>query len=195
MWGVLKYLEWHWFCVQTFGGWNATGLSRASGLCNGFIWPLIMASSLQTIQRRVALAGFLEPQCLYLKSIKLSTFSLSFGVSIFTLLVCLLFLLVWGNVSSSPNICIKTCSLSSGHSRPLTWRIKDLHSTYLSNLDIRGQGNWSFIYITIVKSCKSFIHVTFSSSLGISISKLPWSWHITMRKVHLHNSQICCVAL
>jgi len=25
------------------------------------------------------LAGFLEPQCLYLKSIKLSTFSLSFG--------------------------------------------------------------------------------------------------------------------
>ncbi|CAA0407992.1 unnamed protein product [Arabidopsis thaliana] len=38
-----------------------------------------MASSLQTIQRRVALAGFLEPQCLYLKSIKLSTFSLSFG--------------------------------------------------------------------------------------------------------------------
>ncbi|EFH50150.1 hypothetical protein ARALYDRAFT_488714 [Arabidopsis lyrata subsp. lyrata] len=34
----------------------------------------------QTIQRRVTLAGFLEPQCLDLKSIKLSTFSLSFGI-------------------------------------------------------------------------------------------------------------------
>jgi len=53
-----------------------------------------MASSLQTIQRRVTLAGFLEPQCLDLKSIKLSTFSLSFGVSTFTRPVYLLFLLV-----------------------------------------------------------------------------------------------------
>ncbi|XP_010420590.1 PREDICTED: anamorsin homolog isoform X3 [Camelina sativa] len=34
----------------------------------------------QTIQRRVTLAGFLEPQCLDLKSIKFSTFSLSFGI-------------------------------------------------------------------------------------------------------------------
>jgi len=48
----------------------------------------------QTIQRRVTLAGFLEPQCLDLKSIKLSTFSLSFGVSTFTRPVYLLFLLV-----------------------------------------------------------------------------------------------------
>ncbi|KAL1210727.1 Anamorsin-like protein [Cardamine amara subsp. amara] len=34
----------------------------------------------QTVQRRVTLAGFLEPQCVDLKSISLSTFSLSFGI-------------------------------------------------------------------------------------------------------------------
>lgn len=43
----------------------------------------LMVSSLQTLQRRVTLAGFLEPQSLDLKSIKLSNFSLSVGVSTF----------------------------------------------------------------------------------------------------------------
>ncbi|CAD5334134.1 unnamed protein product [Arabidopsis thaliana] len=52
-----------------------------SRILNGtdFVCKHLEGEMQRTIQRRVALAGFLEPQCLYLKSIKLSTFSLSFG--------------------------------------------------------------------------------------------------------------------